>query len=331
MSSLKLSKPTENYQQPRNVFRRLSSMARVAIKRRSSVQVSPWGSPSTPQTPTTFSTPLSADSTESCDMSLITPTTTITTTATFDKVETSQSTATSPRVSLQISETIIQELPIADNDLANGAKATKSALSSSTLDGNTKQEKSLPAILGAASITTMEKTDSENKELATPIADTFLVPVSSSRQRRASKSSELNNESAGTLAVAMLVVSPSSEVTSSVSSVRSSKVPLFSAEKLNGGGMFASRPHVHPSSSLARRTFLAEREARKATLRIGTSMTIQAKAESLQSPTFPVKKASIENLRRASMPMTKGYKNNKPPPVKSLIGFWEQVSESLDD
>ncbi|KAF9963327.1 hypothetical protein BGZ65_004365 [Modicella reniformis] len=66
---------------------------------------------------------------------------------------------------------------------------------------------------------------------------------------------------------------------------------------------------------------LAERESHKATLRSGASEVIQARANSLRSP-VSVKKPSIEGLRK--VPSRVNEKNNKPP-VKSLIGFWEQA------
>ncbi|KAF9099573.1 hypothetical protein BGX23_001215, partial [Mortierella sp. AD031] len=79
--------------------------------------------------------------------------------------------------------------------------------------------------------------------------------------------------------------------------------------------------------------FLNDKEARKATLRVGTSESIQAKANSLQSPSFhnnnsaSARQTSVETLRRVSP--TKTTKAEKPP-VKSLISFWEQVSDPLD-
>ncbi|KAG0286831.1 hypothetical protein BGZ96_009121 [Linnemannia gamsii] len=80
------------------------------------------------------------------------------------------------------------------------------------------------------------------------------------------------------------------------------------------------------SSSNQRQKFLEEREARKATLRMGAQAFIVAKTESLQqrSPTF-VSRPSIDRLRT----ITKRDVETKPP-VKSLINFWEQATEPIE-
>lgn len=78
--------------------------------------------------------------------------------------------------------------------------------------------------------------------------------------------------------------------------------------------------------SAASQQFLDEREARKATLRLGAQAFIQSKAESLQaqSPTF-VSRPSIDRLRT----ITRRETETKPP-VKSLISFWEQTTEPIE-
>jgi len=108
---------------------------------------------------------------------------------------------------------------------------------------------------------------------------------------------------------------------------------------------------LNSSSSLIRQKFLAEKEARKATLRVGTSEIIQARAESLQSPTSSVHSAGIGSggytpggkggygayyqartsfdTTRVSPTRPAGDKKSKPP-VKSLISFWEQVSDPME-
>ncbi|KAK3841386.1 MAG: hypothetical protein J3R72DRAFT_155393 [Linnemannia gamsii] len=80
------------------------------------------------------------------------------------------------------------------------------------------------------------------------------------------------------------------------------------------------------SASSHRQKFLEEREARKATLRMGAQAFIVAKTESLQqrSPTF-VSRPSIDRLRT----ITKREVETKPP-VKSLINFWEQATEPVE-
>ncbi|KAF9149991.1 hypothetical protein BG015_008198 [Linnemannia schmuckeri] len=80
------------------------------------------------------------------------------------------------------------------------------------------------------------------------------------------------------------------------------------------------------SASNQRQRFLEEREARKATLRMGAHAFIVAKSDSLQqrSPTF-VSRPSIDRLRT----ITKREVETKPP-VKSLINFWEQATEPIE-
>lgn len=80
------------------------------------------------------------------------------------------------------------------------------------------------------------------------------------------------------------------------------------------------------SSASQRQKFLEEREARKATLRMGAQAFIISKTESLQqrSPTF-VSRPSIDRLRT----ITKREVETKPP-VKSLINFWEQATEPIE-
>ncbi|KAG0280812.1 hypothetical protein BGZ95_008604 [Linnemannia exigua] len=80
------------------------------------------------------------------------------------------------------------------------------------------------------------------------------------------------------------------------------------------------------SATSQRQKFLEEREARKATLRMGAQAFIVAKTESLQqrSPTF-VSRPSIDRLRT----ITKRDVETKPP-VKSLINFWEQATEPIE-
>ncbi|KAF9100489.1 hypothetical protein BGX27_000369 [Mortierella sp. AM989] len=289
----KIKMVVETNPQPRNMLRRLSTMARGVIKRRSSVQTLSFGS-STPHTPTTPDTPPSACTTVLSGIP----------SPNANKLESCQSADSNSSVSLPMPETV-RNLAVTDHKVTTNA-VMEPASSSNNNNNDQRQEKELPEVP-----TTSE--DSEMKDPATPIAETFLAPIHATRQlqHRASTSSELS--SSGTLAVE----AAPSVVYSSVSSMYSKT--SSSAETLQG------RP-ITSASSLARQTFLTEKENRKATLRIGTSEAIQAKAESLQSPTFATR-TSIESLRKASP-----VKNVtvKKPPVKSLINFWEQVSDPLD-
>ncbi|KAI1301149.1 hypothetical protein EDD11_005773 [Mortierella claussenii] len=203
------------------------------------------------------------------------------------------------------------------------------------------------------------------KEPVTPIADTFLaaaaaalaataapshfVPSSPTRSlvHRSSTLSELS--STGTLAMdSMDTIEertvPSSELSSSASSM-CSKTSSY-AETLHGyhhvSGRCSSMTNV--SSSLARQAGSeAEMEShRKTTLRLGTSEVIQARAERLQSASPAQKmtnsrqlgtRASMDDLKKQPYHVSiavKTVKDSKKPPVKSLINFWEQVSDPLE-
>ncbi|KAF9366357.1 hypothetical protein BGX34_004002 [Mortierella sp. NVP85] len=167
------------------------------------------------------------------------------------------------------------------------------------------QEKELPAL----PITSVAEL--ETRESTPTISGDIIVPVNASKpqQHRTSTSSELSTS--GTL----VVLKPSFGSISSSSSVHSKT----SVETLPG------KPINSLNSSIEQKV-MAEKESRKAILRLGASETIQARANRLQSSTF-VKKSPIEGLRK--VPSKVNEKNNKPP-VSSLIGFWEQVTGPLD-
>ncbi|KAF9188481.1 hypothetical protein BGZ51_000570 [Haplosporangium sp. Z 767] len=269
---------TEANQHPRNMLRRLSTMARGVIKRRSSVQLLTHSPTSNSGTPITPKIPISTASNVSNGTSMT------------DKLEihtlTSMSNISSD--SLPMVQTV-QSLEISTNCYMDDA-AMDLASPYGRKYGQ-MYEKNLPATPSAGS---------DAEEPSTPIADTFLSVTSSKQlQHCASAASEVG--CMDTLVSSAPSTSPSS------SSVYSRSEPL-------------------QSISLAREKLLSDNEARKATLRVGASQTIQAKAESLQLPTFKPR-SSNDNIRRISA--TKKEANNKPP-VKSLISFWEQVSDPLD-
>ncbi|KAK3814247.1 MAG: hypothetical protein J3Q66DRAFT_346033 [Benniella sp.] len=244
--------------QSRNMLRRLSTIARMVTKRRSTS--------SNPQTPT------------------------------VDTIEKAEHTfaSSSPLVPQNKYETV-QDLAIARND---GEIHTKTG-PSSPLDLG--QEKELPEL----PITSV--TELETRESTPTISGDIIVPVNASKpqQHRTSTASELSTSDT------LVVMEPSFGSISSSSSVHSKT----SAETLPG------RPINSLNSSIGQKV-MAERESRKATLRLGASETIQARASRLQSSTF-MKKPPIEGLRKVSSKVNE--KNNKPP-VSSLIGFWEQVT-----
>ncbi|KAF9431732.1 hypothetical protein BGZ76_011775 [Entomortierella beljakovae] len=290
----KIRVAAETAPQPRNMLRRLSTMARGVMRRRSSVQTVSFGS-SIPHTPTTPDTPPSTCTTQSG--SLPSPI--------DDKFEScSLVESHSSSVSLPLPETV-QELAITENEQASNA-VMESVFLPNRDSYEQSIEKELPAVPDV-------EDDLSIKEPATPIADTFLAPVHAARQlqHRTSTLSELS--SSGTLANE----AAPSVVSSSASSVYSKS--SSSAETLQG------KTAASTSSSLARQSFLAEKDHRKATLRIGAGEIIQAKTESLQSPTF-FNTTSVETLRRVAPIRNSADK----PPVKSLINFWEQVSDPLE-
>ncbi|KAG0263556.1 hypothetical protein BG011_008620 [Mortierella polycephala] len=274
----KIRMVTEANQHPRNMLRRLSTMARGVIKRRSSVQFLTHSPTSNPGTPITPKTPISASSNISNGTSMT------------DKLEIHAMTSMSniSTDSLPMAQTV-RSLEIATNYYMDDA--TTDLASPRDRKYGQIHEKDLPATPSAGS---------DADEPSTPIADTFLSAASSKQlQHCASAASDVS--CMGTL----VSVAPSPSTSSS--SVYSKSESL-------------------QSTSLTREKFLSDMDARKATLRVGASQTIQAKAESLQSPTFKPR-FSNDNVRKVSA--TKKEANNKPP-VKSLISFWEQVSDPLD-
>ncbi|KAF9962586.1 hypothetical protein BGZ72_000006 [Mortierella alpina] len=111
--------------------------------------------------------------------------------------------------------------------------------------------------------------------------------------------------------VGSLTLAPSSE---------SLKVNCMAAGKV----LRPNGPVRQVSTASQRQKYLEEREARKATLKMGAQAFITARAESLQSPGF-VSRPSIDRLRT----ITKRDAEKKPP-VKSLINFWEHAVDPIE-
>ncbi|KAG0228487.1 hypothetical protein BGX31_006568 [Mortierella sp. GBA43] len=245
--------------QPRNVLRRLSTIARMVTKRCS------LGS--SPPTPTRPNAPIDMDG----------PTLSF-----VEKLE------DAPDYRYET----VQDLEIARND--------EVLETNPPLNVGHGQEKKLPALPTGV------------------VADLTNGPTASSVngiQHRMSRLSGLSNS--GTLTTK----DSSSRLSSSSSSSVRTKVSSFS-----------ETPRGKPSSASSAQIgekIMAERESRKASLRVGTSDTIQARANSLQSTTCLIR-PSIEGLRKVSSSSSSpsstvtNAKNNKPP-VQSLIAFWEQV------
>jgi hypothetical protein len=196
---------------------------------------------------------------------------------------------------------------------------TQPASITTTPETNPSKEKDLPMIPSVAPSVHPLSQPSSPQEPATPIADTFLaLPHVKQLHHCPSSTSELS--STGTLAIPSSE-SPTSSSTSIHSKTSSSAETIIQVQ-------IQEQVHLRSNTSnttLTRQKFLDDKEARKATLRVGTSEIIQARAQSLQSPSYH-SRASAESLRRASPTKTEAEK----PPVKSLINFWEQVSDPLE-
>ncbi|KAG9070103.1 hypothetical protein KI688_009434 [Linnemannia hyalina] len=285
-------------QHPRNMLRRLSTMARDVIKRRSSVQLLTQGPLSETTTPTTPHSASTLDSRYS------------------EKSEASTSWPTTPNSIPMTPDNTVMVLGIANNDLTIDT-VTKPA-STTTSETKSPLEKGLPNIPSDTSFS--QSQPSSPQEPATPIADTFLVPPQVKQLHHCpSSASELSSTTT-------LAIPSSSSLTSSSTSVHS-KNSSSSAETIIQV-QIQEQIHLRSNTSnatLTRQKFLDDKEARKATLRVGTSDTIQARAQSLQSPSYN-SRASAESLRKVSPTKPEAEK----PPVKSLINFWEQVNDPLE-
>ncbi|KAF8948714.1 hypothetical protein BGZ47_003041 [Haplosporangium gracile] len=290
-------------QQPRNMLRRLSTMARDVIKRRSSVQLlTQGGFHSEATTPTTPTTPHSA--------------------STLDSRYSEKSDAYSPitpnPLPMMLDNTV-KTLGITDklNDMT--IDTVTQPASTTTPETKSLLEKSLPKIPSDVSSHPYFQPSSP-QEPSTPIADTFLaLPYVKQLHHCPSSTSELSGT--GTL------ITPSSDSLASSSTSVHSKTSSSSVETIIQV-QIQEQVHLRSNTSnttLARQKFLDDKEARKATLRIGTSEIIQTRAQSLQSPSYN-SHASAESLRRVSPTKSEADK----PPVKSLISFWEQVNDPLD-
>ncbi|KAG0278590.1 hypothetical protein BGZ95_003630 [Linnemannia exigua] len=311
-------------QQPRNMLRRLSTMARDVIKRRSSVQLLTQGSSPISETTETTMTSKSAPT------SPTTPDSALTLDSRYseksDTLSSSSSSSTSPTTPITLPESAVIALGVADNDLTIDTVTKPVSIPEMT---SPLLEKGLPMIPSSSSSSATGATSSSPtsphspQEPATPIADTFLsLPHVKQLHHCPSSTSELSSN--GT----MTIPSSDSLVSSSSTSVYS-KTSSSSVETISSTQEVLKRSNTttnNANTTLIRQKFLDDKEARKATLRVGTSEIIQAKAQSLQSPSF-TSRASAESLKRGVSP-TKTESDK--PPVKSLISFWEQVSDPLD-
>ncbi|KAG0088307.1 hypothetical protein BGZ93_010484 [Podila epicladia] len=276
----KIKMVSEANQHPRNMLRRLSTIAKGVIKRRSTGLMLSLPAAEIPTTPTT---PNSYPTTETFTATAMSPK------EIQSAITLSPTSSTSPCLpplpqtveNLAITETISQT--------ASVTKGQRQAEVEPLDEPSHKEEKEL---------LNEDTTAFSEKQLPpTPVAADNLLS-NQQLKHRSSATSELS--SAGTLTM-----------TSSSASIHSKNSTTDTLLVRN--------------TSLARQQFLKERDARKATLRVGTHELIQAKAESLQSPTFR-SRPSVETMRVLVHPR----ESAKKPPVKSLISFWEQVSDPLE-
>ncbi|GJJ73394.1 hypothetical protein EMPS_05752 [Entomortierella parvispora] len=406
----KIKMVTEANQHPRNMLRRLSTIAKTVInKRRTSLQL--LNLPPTPETPSSMD--MSSEYRKSQEEGIVdTPSTTAASTpvdkdghSTFlPSPKTIQELDISPRPSYD------QHRPQQEQKQQEHHEEQQQQQQQQHPDIQEDQEQEQEQERVRALETVMEPVSAQTLQLCplTPLSPTFistavylettvtdfhvderlpkagdrtstyLTPIKTQLSQlpthqlphRASAASDLS--SAGTLAVSPSSPSPSTasgtmllpmsnnnnngsgcvanSVSSSSSSIRSKT--SSTAETVITIRPQSSASTLNSSSSLIRQKFLAEKEARKATLRVGTCETIQARAECLQSPTASVHSAGLSSggytpgtgkggygayyQARASFDATRvsptrpvGDKANKPP-VKSLISFWEQVSDPME-
>ncbi|KAG0043120.1 hypothetical protein BGZ83_011808 [Gryganskiella cystojenkinii] len=331
----KIKMVTEANQHPKNMLRRLSTIAKTVIsKRRSSQQLLIL--PSTPETPTMDEYGVNQHN----DGNLVESPSTTAASTPIDKNGNTTFLPASPKT--------IQELDIAEYQQKQQHYEQQpqqplelEAVMEPVSPSEGTAEKDLPPCpptkvavtdIYLETTVTFNPNNPNDRRLS-------ILSVSKQLPHRSSAASDLS--SAGTLTAgppSPLFGVPASGsmadgvfLASSASSIRS--------KTSSSGDTVMVRQH----SSLARQKFLHEKEARKATLRVGISETIQARADKLQSPTFTptsssphysrssygipqVARSSIDSLRVSP---TKVETENKPP-VKSLISFWEQVSEPTE-
>ncbi|KAF9316518.1 hypothetical protein BG003_001877, partial [Podila horticola] len=273
----KIKMVSEANQHPRNVLRRLSTMAKGVIKRRSSVMLSLPA----PESPTTPTTPHSHATTETFTATAMSPR------EIQSAITVSPSSSTSP--CLPPLPQTVENLAITETFSQTGSVTT----CQHQADVVHREE---PAHREEEEVLNEDTTTVSEKQLPPTPADN-LLSENKQLKHRSSATSELS--STGTLTMMSSSASIHSKSSTTDTLVR--------------------------HTSLARQQFLKERDARKATLRVGTHELIQAKAESLQSPTFR-SRPSVETMRMLVHPR----ESEKKPPVKSLISFWEQVSDPLE-
>ncbi|KAF9574324.1 hypothetical protein EC968_006831 [Mortierella alpina] len=170
-----------------------------------------------------------------------------------------------------------------------------------------------------SSMETVSDKESPAQAKAMDKDQSHLVPASAVNGREGAIPSRLLNRRSlarsDMSSVGSLTLAPSSEsLNAKVTSMAAGKV-------LRPNG-----PVRQLSTASQRQRYLEEREARKATLKMGAQAFITARAESLQqqSPGF-VSRPSIDRLRT----ITKRDAEKKPP-VKSLINFWEHAVEPIE-
>ncbi|KAG0052195.1 hypothetical protein BGZ83_002882 [Gryganskiella cystojenkinii] len=284
----------EANQNPRGMLKRISTFARGVIKRPSSMQL------------------LQAQqTTENSNTTSVSPTST-----TMSGPSTSSATAVNtPSTATEFNYTSSTK-NLATTAAGNGSNI-KTGINTLRIETVADQAPTLPELIPTSAL--------DNKSLTLESSSSYS---SSSRvpdrhsNRTSFAASDISSVGSMTLASsseslhikANTIAGTGSNIQSSGSSIAGSTRPTT----------LGSRQGSSISAASEKQKFLEEREARKATLRMGAQAFITAKAASLQhqpSPTF-VSRPEIDRLRT----ITKRETSTKPP-VKSLISFWEQATE----
>ncbi|GJJ71276.1 hypothetical protein EMPS_03626 [Entomortierella parvispora] len=287
----------EANQNPRGMLKRISTFARGVIKRPSSAQL----------LQNHQQQPGSEDN-------VVSPTHT-TTIQSFASTTTSNVNTPSTAVSSQV--------PSPPTSTHGGSHAVK-AREKLRIETVTDQAPKLPMLTPTSGRLTLSPSTASNLTAESPTTITSVVP-NRHPHRLSMAASDVSS-------VGSLTLAPSSESLSAKAMQHNRSVSTSLVGSSKAG---SARPHAlgHQGSSISsaseKQKFLEEREARKATLRMGAQAFIVARAESLQqqhqeqpsSPTF-VSRPEIDRLRT----ITRRETETKPP-VKSLISFWEQATE----
>ncbi|KAF8936349.1 hypothetical protein BGZ47_009550 [Haplosporangium gracile] len=287
----------EANQNPRGMLKRLSTFARGVMKRPSSPQLS--RSHSQDSNATSPTTPTTAISVSDRDITYIGGKA-----GSTDKVNNTRD--------------ALLDLPRATAAAAATSAAIMTPITAATMISGSPSKNRIETVANVASV------NFDSRTTVVPNATLMGSPLSSPKSAISAnnKAPGLPPRHSNRTSVARSDVSSVGSLTLAPSSESLHMKAVIAASTQRPGG-----PLERQASALnQRQRFLEEREARKATLRMGAHAFIVAKTDSLQqrSPGF-VSRPSIDRLRT----ITKREVETKPP-VKSLINFWEQATEPIE-